>query len=240
PTGHFMTCYLASEHFGKGYMNVAMKHAAKTWVDGATIEEMLIYAVRGLDSLCGHFGLRQQDLGQRLQQQNKQDVRKVLGDAAAKIARLVSNSSAFLSEAEKRALIKISQRTESTPWGATRDFGLALTDLLDKFAFPDAAILDAHYASKTAGTGKASTWTSMLSHIRGAPIHSGFFDFDGGEFVTDDIVAVTVHLHDLLARIILKMVGYNGEYQPRVVPAPATRPVDWVKPTTSAKDLGYS
>lgn len=50
---------------------------------------------------------------------------------------------------------------------------------------------------------------------------------------------VANHLHDLLVRIILKMIKYDGTYQPIVIIATARQPVDWVQPSMSAENLGY-
>lgn len=38
---------------------------------------------------------------------------------------------------------------------------------------------------------------------------------------------------------LLKIVGYDGLYQPTVLIWPPPQPVDWVTPNTEAKRLGY-
>ncbi len=48
-----------------------------------------------------------------------------------------------------------------------------------------------------------------------------------------DVWTIINHLHDIMARIVLQAVGYDGGYQPTVVPSPvAPFPLDWVKPDT--------
>jgi len=48
------------------------------------------------------------------------------------------------------------------------------------------------------------------------------------------------HLHDLLLRVLLKKVGYDGAYQSPIPPVMQRPSVDWVTPTTPAGLLGYS
>jgi hypothetical protein len=47
------------------------------------------------------------------------------------------------------------------------------------------------------------------------------------------------HLHDLLLRVLLKTVGYDGPYQSPIPPLMQRRSVDWVTPATAAGLLGY-
>ena len=38
------------------------------------------------------------------------------------------------------------------------------------------------------------------------------------------------HLHDLLVRILLKIIGYRGMYQPRSIRGNAAQTADWFGP----------
>jgi hypothetical protein len=51
---------------------------------------------------------------------------------------------------------------------------------------------------------------------------------------------VIQHLHDILARIILILLEYDGKYQPTVLDVATEQPVDWVKPNTLPGALGYA
>jgi len=236
-TGRLMTCFLSSEYACKSHVPVAMKHATQGGhYSPLTIEEKLIYLIRGLECLCKHFGLTGQYLDKRLKSENGEQVRKILHNAAKEIRSIARVAKTPEDEQEYCALFKIAERARTTPWGKAGDFGLAVVDLLNKFGLPDAIIVDSHYAKKVP---PGETWASYLSHLRGASLHEGFFDIRSGEFEVQDLVGAANHLHDLLVRIILKMIKYDGAYQPTVIIGTTRQPVDWVQPSMSADRLGY-
>jgi hypothetical protein len=56
----------------------------------------------------------------------------------------------------------------------------------------------------------------------------------------EEIAAIRNHLHDALARVVLKILEFDGGYTPGVVSQYVDpRSVDWVKPSFSAQALGY-
>jgi hypothetical protein len=235
-----MTCFLSSEYARKSHLPVAMKHATQSGqYSRPTMEEKLIYLFRGLECLCKQLGLTDQHLDKRLKPENRELVRKILQKAAKEILSIAPVAKAPEDEQEYCALSEIAKRVKTTPWGKSGHFGLAVVDLLNKFGLPDAIIVDAHYAKKAPPGEVAPTWASYLSHLRGASLHEGFFDIRSGEFGVQDIVVANNHLHDLLVRIILKMIKYDGAYQPTVIIPATTQPVDWVQPSMSAVKLGY-
>ena len=239
-TGRLLTCFLSSEYAHKSHLPVAMKHATQGGhYSPLTIEEKLIYLVRGLECLCKHFGLTEQYPDKRLKPENRELVRKILHNAAKEIRSIARVAKTPEDEQEYCALSKIAERVKTTPRGKTGDFSLAVVDLLNKFGLPDAIIVDSHYAKKAPPGEVAPTWASYLSHLRGASLHEGFFDIDSGKFGVQDLVVAANHLHDLLVRIILKMIKYEGPYQPTVVIGTTRQPVDWVQPSMSAERLGY-
>jgi hypothetical protein len=217
-----------------------MKHATQGGrYSSLTMEEKLIYVIRGLECLCMHYGLTEQYPDKRLKPENRELVRKILQNAAKEIWSIARVAKTAQDEQEYCALSEIAERVKTTPWGKTGQFGLAVVDLLNKFDLPDAIIVDSHYA-KNAPPGKgAPTWAPYLSHLRGASLHEGFFDIGSGEFGVRDVVVASNHLHDLLVRIILKMIKYDGAYQPTVIIGATSQPVDWVQPSMSAVELGY-
>ena len=236
-TGRLMTCFLSSEYACKSHLPVAMNHATQGGhYSPLTIEEKLIYVIRGLDCLCKHFGLTGQYLDKRLKPENREHVRKILHNAANEIRSIARVAKTPEDEQEYCALSKIAERAKTTPWGKAGDFGLAVVDLLNKFGLPDAIIVDSHYAKKSP---HGETWASYLSHLRGASLHEGFFDIRSGEFGVQDLIAASNHLHDLLVRVILKMIKYDGAYQPTVSIGTTRQPVDWVRAGMPAGRLGY-
>jgi hypothetical protein len=53
-------------------------------------------------------------------------------------------------------------------------------------------------------------------------------------------VALRTHLHDLLARVILRILAFDGGYNPGVLTYRSAVRVGWVKPHAHAQALGYS
>ena len=70
-------------------------------------------------------------------------------------------------------------------------------------------------------------------------MHKSYFDFLSGKHDIEDLWRIMNHLHDILVRIILKTLDYDGQYQPTVINMTDSKPVDWVKPDFSARRLGY-
>jgi len=64
-------------------------------------------------------------------------------------------------------------------------------------------------------------------------------NFKTKEHAIGDIDAVTLHLHDILVRILFAILGYDGKYAPIMQGLAAEEPIDWVKWDTSAHELGY-
>lgn len=74
-------------------------------------------------------------------------------------------------------------------------------------------------------------------------IHSSYFDFESGQYDSFDVVKICAHLHDILIRVVLKMLCYTVTYQRAVVVPNSwedSYSIDWVKWDTPASDLGYS
>ena len=82
-------------------------------------------------------------------------------------------------------------------------------------------------------------WNSVLSDYRGLAVHSGYFDFPSGKYDVKDVTRITLHLYDILVRIIFKMLEYDLTYQPIILGTGNTHLVDWVTPDIPGSKLGY-
>lgn len=238
-TGRLLTQAASSPTFRQSRLHVLLRHLVEAGHYSNTIEERLIYIVRALDGLCGDYGLSKQYLLQGLDATQQNAVRAALRNAAAQIRAQGAAAVAAGKHDQSRLLHKIADRTQSNPANVDRDFGLAVADLLRQFSLPDADIVDAHYQQHPRPDGIA-TWSGVLSAFRGVATHHGYFDFRGGSYDVNDTITITNHLHDILVRIALSMVGYDGVYQPLTTRWTAIEPVDWVQPSTSAGHLGYT
>ena len=146
--------------------------------------------------------------------------------------------------AKKEGFIEASaalQRIESRISNANNidgDFGMKVMGVLSQYNMPDLAIMEKAYSHRTQSKGKS--WIQTLSQLRNAPLHEGFFHIRDGTFDIDEILRIENHLHDILIRIVLKILEYQGEYQPRVIEHLVDKEtVDWVTEKTNVKELGF-
>ena len=236
-TGYLLTRYLSSPDRGKPYLRVALKHLIQAGIHTGSIEDRFVYLCRAIEGLCEHYGLKQQNLLQGLDATYQSIVRQALRNAADKVKASAQSSAAAGQHDQSRLLNKIVDRTVNAA-NKDRDFGLAVADLLKLFKLPDADIVDAYYQTNPRPDGRR-TWASVLSYYRGAPTHRGYFNFSGKEHDLYDILTIKDHLHDILLRIIFKIIDYDGTYQPPVIKGTIDSEADWVKPDTPISRLGY-
>ena len=235
-TGTLLTKYQLSEHSGNSYLMPTLKHIIRGGLSSLNIEDNMSHIFRAFEGLCEHYGLNTQDLTQNLDHSQRIFVKETLKKATIEIREKAKSS---CKSDQRDALTRIASRTENA-CNTDQYFGLKAIGLIDQFDLLDAKIIDAHY--QTNPRLDKRMWHQVLSHYRGVVFHQGFFDFNTGEYDFYDLLRIKYHLHDILIRIVLKMLCYDGTYQ-RAVPISgdweAPWPVDWVKPDTPASELGY-
>ena len=99
---------------------------------------------------------------------------------------------------------------------------------------PDAHILEEHYKGR-----RPDGWAGLLSEARGDVTHNGYLPILEEGRDVGELVAVKEHLHDAFARVIFRILEYDGGYDTRFLPGPGAYPVKWVKPHAAATTLGY-
>jgi len=235
--GRLLSCATASPHWGKTYLRVAMKHLVRGGLSGLAIEDSLSCLCRALDALCEEFGLKKtlksKDV---LTDDRRVAVETTVSDSAKAIRDLAEVARKDGKTDEAELLDRVADRivrAKSIEIG----FGKAVVALLKHFNLPDGDILARHYEMNPRLDGR--DWPEVVSMCRGTSMHRGYFDFRNGEADFDDVFRVFEHLHDVLLRIIFKMLGYEGTYQPTVAKSLAQASVDWVTPSTEAGKLGY-
>ena len=235
-TGYLLTQSRASLHQRYSYMNPIIKHLIRGGLDNISLDDRMSHLFRAFEILFDVYNLSTQYLTQNLNDDQIAIVKRELNSAAQTIrheAEIASNTD------QKASLMKIADRTINSK-NTERDFGLAFIDLLKKFGFPDADIVNTHYQKDPRSNGYG--WHQVLSHYRGRVIHEGYFNLRDNRYDRYDVVRIWKHLQDILIRIVLKMLCYDGTYQRSVfIPGDwaASWPVDWVKPNTPASELGY-
>jgi hypothetical protein len=174
-----------------------------------------------------------------LDEYHAREIKGVLAEAAKKI-RDLQKAAGSRDETGTTAILQTIEGRVQNAANTERKFGLALADLLDQFGMPDAKVLDAYYKTRPRAD-KREHWVDVVSHYRTDVIHYGYLDLDAGGHDWRDVWAIINHLHDIMARVVLRAVGYDGGYHPTVVPGPVVPfALDWVKLDTMAGTLGYA
>ena len=236
-TGTLLTNYQFSLHRGNSYLTAVVKHLLLGGSNNLTTEDKITHIFRAFDCLCELYGLSTQDLTKTLDESQREIVKENLAFSALVIRTLAKVSSQL---DQKNSMQQISQRVQNSN-NTDRDFGLALVDLLKAFNLPDADIVDCYYQKTPRKDGRE--WCAVLSHYRGEVIHSSYFDFESGRFDLFEVVKICAHLHDILLRIVFRMLCYTGTYQRAVIVPNSwadSYSIDWVKLDTPANELGYS
>lgn len=203
-----------------------------------SLDESLAYLCRGLDGLCEHYGVAKQNLTESLDANQKEAVKEALAEAFDKVREVEAAARDAGNHRASAALGTIGGRASNAA-NVERKFGLALADLLMRFGLPDAEVVDEHLKSHPRPDGREH-WVDVVSGYRTDVIHYGHLRLGPAGEGWRDVWTVINHLHDVMARVLLQTLGYDGGYQPAVVPGPRIpRDVDWVKPDTPASAIGY-
>jgi len=237
--GYLLTRYQASPNRGEPFLNVALKHVIGAASHDGSVEDTTVYLCRGLEGLCDRYGFKTQYLLEQLDEPRRREVIAALEAAMHKIRAAARSASRAGFQDQARLMERIADRARSNAANKDVDFGLAVTQLLKRFGFPDADIIDAYY-QRTPRTDGIPTWSSVLSHYRGTIMHRGHYKFSNGTHDIEDVIRINYHLLDILIRIVLKIVGFDGTYQSPVIRATNAVPVDWVTSDLPADRLGYN
>jgi hypothetical protein len=213
-------------------------HLVRSKHRGQSLDESMAYLCRGLDGLCEHYGVAKQNLTEGLDASQKEAVKEALAEAFKKIREVEDAATAAANHRASAALGTIGGRAANAA-NVERKFGLALADLLERFGLPDAGVVDEYLKSNPRPDGREH-WVDIVSRYRTEVIHYGHLRLGPEGEGWRDVWTVINHLHDVMARILLQTLGYDGGYQPAVLTGPSVPyEVDWVKLDTPASALGY-
>ena len=235
--GYLLTCAAKSPEFQKSYLRVATNHLLLGMRDSQALEDKISHFTRALEALAEEFGLGTQYLLEAADDALRSRVKDVLKLASAEISSIAREQEAAGRTDIAASLRKVADRTLSNPANRDRDFGLTVLSLLDRFGLHDAAVVEGYYKSNPRPDGKK--WHQVLSSYRGLSQHGVAFQFSTGEHSAVEVFRLTSHLADIAARIILKQLGYDGEYQHATARWTDSKTTDWVTPTTPPIELGY-
>jgi hypothetical protein len=235
--GCLLTCAAKSPEFQKSYLRVATNHLLLGIRDSQALEDKISHFTRALEALAEEYGLGTQYLLEAADDALRSRVKDVLKSARAGISSIAREQEAAGRTDIAASLRKVADRTLSNPANKDRDFGLTVLLLLDRFGLHDAAVVEVYYKSNPRTDG--NKWHQILSSYRGLSQHGAAFQFSTGEHSAVEVFRLASHLADIAARIILKQLGYDGEYQHATAKWPDRKTTDWVTPTTPPIELGY-
>lgn len=230
-TGRLIECALTrSDKFGESFLRAAIVHLVRARHDDLSLDDGMSHVSRGLETLCKRFGVSSRRLDKDLSSANRAEVEAILKEASD---RLKSLSRSGGTAPGSLSIDRIAQKARAADQ-KDNAFGVSVSRLLRAFWLPDAHILEQHYRHHE------TEWGTLLSRYRGDVTHHGYLDILGAGHDIYEIADVVFHLHDVLARLILKILRFDGGYRPAssvhdVIPVSA----DWVKPHFSAYVLGY-
>ncbi|HMD86994.1 MAG TPA: hypothetical protein VKO18_20075 [Terriglobia bacterium] len=219
--GEFLTAALSSAESREQFFSVAMRHCARAGLPGLTLDDQLVHLIRALECLCKRYGFSTQDLTDGLAPGTKNTIEGSLAATSAGIKTLTNPM-----DPVRAQVLRIADRVRSAAQ-VERDFGLAVKALADHFGLQDFNVLQPYYAMNPGPGGR--DWVALLSYYRGAVMHQGFVDLDSPGTPIGEVLGFIFHLHDLLVRILLKIIGYRGMYQPRSVRGTAAETADWFR-----------
>jgi len=235
--GSLLSCASSSSEFQKSYFRVAMNHLLLGIRDSQPLEDKISHLTRALEGLATEFGFDQQYLLQAADNEVKAKVKEILRNANTEIAKLAEEQEALGLAPVAASLRKVAERTLSNPANIDRDFGLSVLSLLDKFGLADSEVADAYYATNPRSDGRK--WHQVLSRYRGLCQHGDAFRFDDETHSALEVFRLAQHLADIVARLLLIQIGYQGEYGSATAKWADARTTDWVTPQTPPIELGY-
>jgi hypothetical protein len=237
--GYLLTKAGHCSEFGPGTsrLSVMIRQLLRAGLSSWTVEERLTLLARIVEGLSKHFIISHKDLLQELDASQQAQVVALRDALVADIRKMAAVAKSAGNTRQHQALVDIANGVKRST-GLDEKYGRSIVRLLTHFGLNDATVMEHYYAQNPRPDGKKS-WEKVLSHYRNTPIHEGYFDTIAGAHDIKDAIKVMRHLHDVLARMIFKMLGYDGGYQPVVKSGPANYSLDWVTINTTGKDLGY-
>lgn len=236
-TGNLISIASNSSEFQKTYLGVLIKQLLQVSSHKRHLENRMTILVRAIEGLSEELGFGSQNLMNYLPQLYQEKVNEILKEAKMKVEKLSRQAQKDNLHDARVSLRRIGDRIVNAS-NKDGDFGIKVFDLLKWYQIPDAVIMEKYYSKLFGSEGKS--WRDFLSQIRNAPIHKGYFEIQNQTYDSDEIAKTQDHLHDILVRIALKILGYEGQYQPRVIDYLIDgKTFNWVNEEMSEVNLGY-
>jgi hypothetical protein len=239
--GRLLTRARRSQHFGAPELRVVIRLLLRGRLNVSSIDDEIRSLLIALEALCIFLLPRDSSLhaGGVLQGADLDAFHSVFADATDRLHDLTRKVSSGEAKSKSAGFLQglIKQLTKLEYGQQSPGFARQLEMLLDESELPDAGILDSYFgAHPELGERK---WSKVLAAYRGRVMHRGYLGIGDEGFDARRAVVVSRHLQDILLRIVLKKLGYDGEYQPALHSMKAHFPLDWVTVSRAASELGF-
>jgi hypothetical protein len=235
-TGALLTRYLYIPITERTYLSAAMHHTVRGGLSSTSIEDRLSYFFRAFERICSTKDIDAEDLMTDLDENNLAVVERTLREAAEKVPDAAKNAQNCGDERQAKALRRIADKAQGAG-SKDKSFGRQLSDLLASLGLHDEAAADKHFPIPVPKSPQS--WSEAASMYRNTVVHDGYLDSFGEAYREGDAEDFALHMHDLLIRVLLKLVGYECNYQPATTRARDTRKLDWVQMNTTPFNIGY-
>lgn len=187
------------------------------------LEDQLAFLFRAADTLTKH--LRTQttiSTPVEIDEQLKARDKKIVQEAGSQIRKIAEEGEDIDKVELERVAQVVSGAMNKPPKKPDEAHALVLLTselgLMDFSALPD-----------------TNKWMQLYNKYRNQVIHESYLPSD---YPAEEYIPLWTHLQDLLIRIALKKLGYDGEYR-KFIPLRENRRVDWVQAGTSINELWY-
>lgn len=227
--GYFISKSYLSPAYNSSFLRVVIKNLIRGGLNSNSVEMKMRYLSVALDNLCDEYKVKKPLVPGK---KYKKDIATILKSAQKDIDKLARQAESQKDSLDAFVLRKISAQVSSAKTIAT-GFGENVASLVGIFNMPDIEIMEKFYEANPR-SDKRKKWQDVISFYRGISMHKYFTsdrDFE-------DAIKVLYHLQDILVRIVFRILEYDGTYQPPMK-SKNNYSVDWVKPETPARKLGY-
>lgn len=236
-TGSLVSAALSNDAVDRPFFWSALAKVVRSGERDAVIELRLEDVFIALDTLCDAYETKSQArLSKLLPKPLYAQVLGIVNHAAEELRALAPTES---DERVMDVLQGVGNRVQATAFRTELGFAQALLRLMDRFELADRIVIENHFPTDGhSGQSPIAAWTSLVSKYRGIVIHNGCFKHIALER-HDHPDKVLAHLRDVLIRLVLIAVGYEGGYFPEMFDAEPPRSPNWVTADTPLEDLGY-
>ncbi|MCL4237649.1 MAG: hypothetical protein KJ047_05330 [Anaerolineae bacterium] len=234
--GQLLTEAARSTMLSEPLIRGALRNTAHA-ISGGDATTIFYYTFTAFDGLFTRYSIEQKihPLTSFLSQSQIDDIKRILVQTKTDIESLktkITNPNSIAGRQQSSVIDKVANKARSQPLEKRSRFGDKLVALMMHFGISDMEVLATHYPD-------IEVWITQVNDYRNTTMHATHYEnvFDPG--ARQNFEFITPHLIDILIRILLKTVGYTGNYAPYMETPNSSESLDWVTPTSSANSLGY-